>query len=271
MANRRDDRYASMEELAQALVTEVEGQSFVGDNSAAIPAVSASWSGIPTSQVQASSGGNPPVPGPASGTAVTKRSATKPDLGPDKRSPWLYRGLGAFAGLFVVGLALLLMQLLTGPRNPKDTVIRPNPGTVVDKDKDKLKVPPNVVKTPVTDDPDNDPNKPKTTDPTPGTEPGEEHTPGKGEPTKLTFANSTQVRVKLVCAGQKPVTIEAAKSVLTKLSPNGTRCEATAPGYKTQVFAAAEIRKSIKKGKVKLTINLVPDKVPGLSLIKPKK
>ena len=275
MASRRDDRFANMDELAQALLGEVEGNSFVGDNSAVIPNVSSSWSGVPLSQLQGSSGTNKPVPEPgqarrspsSANVAITARSPVDPSLATDKRSPWLYRGLGALAGLMVVAVALLIMQVRATTHPPKGTNIPrvTDPGATKD--------PVTAGKDPTTDTQagGTDPSKPKT-DPvaTPGTDPTEEHGHSKGDLVKWNFLNDTPVRIKLACVGQKPLVVETRKSGLTKLNPAGVKCEATAPGYKTQVFAAAELRKSVKKGKGKLTIKLVPDKVPNLSLIKQK-
>ena len=262
-----------MEELAQALLGEVEGNSFVGDSSTAIPGGTGSWSGVPVPALQVSSGNNQPVAAggarrspSSSHAAVPVRAEISPELAADKRSLWLYRGLGAVAGLLVVAVALLAMQLRT-PRVPKGTIVRPS--TDVTKD------PANGSKDPALGTATNgtDANKPK-----PGSEPGtppvteptEEHVHSKGDVAKLTFVNGTPVRIKLACVGQKALTVETKKSGLTRLSPSAAKCEATAPGYKSQLFTAAEIRKSVKKGKGKLTVNLVPDNVPNLSVFKKK-
>ena len=267
MANKRENRYANMEELAQALQTEVEGNaSYLGESSAVIP-LNPGFSGP---QPQSGGTGSNPAgpglglggrPGSSSGMAVTTRSQVEGD----RRSSWIWRGLGAAAGLLVVGVIMLVMQLRApGPR--KNSGLGPQSG-------------------PASNNPAASPkdasdggvqaadSEPKTR---PGSEPGETADPEERRPKadsapyKLTFANESAVQIALTCSGQKPVVIAPRKGAAIKLGPGTARCDATAPGYTTQGFIAAELRKLAKKGKTKFTVKLVPGQVPNLSIIKKK-
>ena len=87
----------------------------------------------------------------------------------------------------------------------------------------------------------------------------------------LRIGNSFLVlRQEPLLAADLPVVIAPRKSAPIKLGPSTARCDATAPGYTTQAFIAAELRKLAKKGKTKFVVKLVPGQVPNLSIIKKK-
>jgi serine/threonine-protein kinase len=267
MAQNRDGRYASMEELAQALMSEVEGStSYLGENSAAIPAISSSWSGVPSNQVghlsggQAASGMNGRVP--ASSVADT---LPRPPVPRDARSPWVYRAVGAAAGLVVLGTAMLLMWFL---QNRAQTRQQRNLARLAAERPPAPKppvLPPEPVAAKPAEDPGNDPAKSKN---------GNEQAAGSPEasddhtPLRLQFTNQSPVRITLSCLGQKPAVVEVHDTQAMRLPPSGVRCEATAPGYAARGFSAAEVRKMAKKGKGKSLIKLEPSTVPSLSIIK---
>ncbi len=266
MANKRENRYANMEELAQALQTEVEGNaSYLGESSAVIP-VHPGLSG-PQPQQNGGTGSNPAGQGggpggrraSSSGMAVTTRS----QIDGDRRSSWLWRGLGAAAGLLVVGVVMLVMQLRTpSPRKPPGVgpgQASPNPPSPPKEASDGGVLAAD--------------SEPKTK---PGSEPGETSDPDERRPKadstsyKLMFANESAVQIALSCSGLKPVVIAPRKGAAIKLGPSTARCDATAPGYTTQAFMAGELRKLAKKGKTKFIVKLVPGQVPNLSIIKKK-
>ena len=268
MANKRENRYANMEELAQALQTEVEGNaSYLGESSAVIP-LHPGFSG-PQPQQNGGTGSNPagqgvPLGGrrpSSSGMAVTTRS----QIDGDRRSSWIWRGLGAAAGLLVVGVVMLVMQLRApAPRKPVGVGAQTG----------------QTSKNPATSPQEASDGGAQAADSEqkakPGTEPSEGQDPDDRRPKadstlfKLTFANESAVQIALTCSGQKPVVIAPRKSAPIKLGPSTARCDATAPGYTTQAFIAAELRKLAKKGKTKFVVKLVPGQVPNLSIIKKK-
>ena len=256
MANRRENRYANMDELAQALLAEVEGNSsHLGENSAIIPGPNASWSGA----IPPVTGGNS-SPGQSGRAANVANGAvtTRSQIG-DSRSPWLWRALGAVAGLFVVGVILIIMQIRANHEKPKPD-LRPSV--------------PLANKDPVSKEHADggagmsDPDNQAKSGPDTQENPDPDNRPKPDANLRLTFANESPVQISLACGGQKAVTIAPRKTWQVKLGPASGKCEATAPGYASQVFPPAELRKSAKKGKTKFVVKLVPGKVPNLSVIK---
>ncbi len=265
MANKRENRYANMEELAQALQTEVEGNaSYLGESSAVIP-LNPGFSGLQPQQTGpngASSAGQPGGRRPSSsGMAVTTRS----QIDGDRRSSWIWRGLGAAAGLLVVGGVLLVMQLRTpSPRKVDGVGLGSGQATRT------LPSPPKETSDGGVQAADSEPKTKPGSEPTETLDPDERRPKADSAQVKLTFANESAVQIALTCSGQKPVVIAPRKTVPIRLAPSAARCDATAPGYTTQGFVAAELRKSAKKGKTKVVVKLVPGQVPNLSIIKKK-
>jgi serine/threonine-protein kinase len=219
MAQKKEERYASMEELGNALITEIEQTSYSDVSIPGIPG--GTWTG-PHSQVAANSGPNAP----------TQKAALPSNVERNQRR--LILALVATVSALVLALVLVLVLYLTLRSKPKVPVGTP---------------PQDAGSSAPADLRPSDAGK-ATPDEDPGTKASSAVTVG--------FVNKTPATMSIACPGQPPCTLKPGAECGRDI-PDVGKCTASAPGFKPKTFDQAAARKLPKKQKGKILVTLAPD------------
>ena len=228
MARDKNERFASMEDLAQALSMEFEQSGIASTDTSITPLmINPSWSGIMAADRLGKS------------DDATRRLSTSGER--SLRAKWVRRAIIAAGTLLLVGVVMLTVALRAQQKR-KQAPADMGAGAVV-------KNTPPVDMAPVAQPPEPD-KKPDAE----GTDP---HKGAKAE-LRVTLLNASSVAVTVACTGQRPCALAAGKSCLVRLPNDTGRCDATSPGCKPAQYTFAALRKTTKNGKLKFKVHLEP-------------